>query len=140
MTVNFTGPLEDRVAIREVIETYADAVNCYDQETWASLWVEDSYWDLSHYPEIGIVEGKKAIVDMWAQSMPAYPKLSFLVTIGSIKVDGDKAEARTWFSEVYEEPGTLKDKRARACYRDKLVKRDGKWFLQSRIFNIVHQT
>lgn len=140
MTANFSGPLEDRIAIREVIETYADAVNRYDEELWASLWVEDSHWDLSHYPELGIVNGKQAIVELWRGAMPHYPKLSFVMSVGSIKVDGDAAEARAYISEVYEEPGTGKDKRARAMYSDRLVKRGGEWFLQSRVFKIIHQT
>jgi hypothetical protein len=140
MTANFTGPLEDRIAIREVLETYADAVNRVDEQLWASLWVEDSHWDLSHYPELGIVEGKEAIVKLWREAMPIYPKLSFFVGIGAILIDGDRADARVYVSEVYEEPGTLKDKRARACYNDKLVKRGGQWFLQSRNFTIIHQS
>lgn len=140
MTANFTGSLEDRIAIREVLETYADAVNRVDEALWASIWAEDSHWDLSHYPELGVVEGKDAIVALWRGAMPHYPKLSFLVSIGMIRVDGDTAEARTYVSEVYEEPETLKDKRARACYNDKLVKRDGAWLLKSRSFTIIHQT
>jgi len=140
MTANFTGPLEDRMAIREVLETYADAVNRVDEELWVSIWVEDSHWDLSHYPELGIVEGKDAIVALWRGAMPHYPKLSFMISVGMIQVDGDVAQARTYISEVYEEPETGKDKRARACYNDRLVKRDGAWFLQSRSFSIIHQT
>lgn len=140
MTANFTGPIEDRIAIRELLETYADAVNRCDEELWASLWVEDCYWDLSHYPELGIVNGKQAVVELWRGAMPAYPKLSFIVGIGSIRVEGDAAEARSYISEVYEEPGTGKDKRARAQYSDRLVKRNGQWFLQSRAFRIIHQT
>ena len=140
MTANFTGPLEDRMAIREVLESYADAVNRVDEELWASLWVEDSHWDLSHYPELGIVEGKEAIVKLWRDAMPSYPKLNFFIGIGSIIVDGDRADARVYVSEVYEEPGTLKDKRARACYNDRLVRRGGQWLLQSRSFTIIHQT
>ena len=57
-----------------------------------------------------------------------------------IRVDGDTAEARTYFSEVYEEPGTGKDKRARASYTDRLVKRNGEWLFQSRVFSIIHQS
>lgn len=137
---NFSGPLEDRLAIRELLETYADAVNRVDRDLWASLWVEDSHWDLSHYPELGVVSGKAAIVDLWASAMPHYPQLSFLLNPGMIRVDGDRAEARAYFSEVYAEPGTGKDKRARACYDDKLVKQDGQWFFQSRSFTIIHQS
>ncbi|RVT43274.1 nuclear transport factor 2 family protein [Sphingobium algorifonticola] len=140
MTANFTGPLEDRIAIREVLESYADAVNRVDEALWASLWVEDCHWDLSHYPELGIVSGKDAVVALWAGAMPHYPKLSFMVMPGMIRVDGDRAEVRAYISEIYEEPGTLKDKRARACYNDVFVKRDGQWLIQSRSFTIIHQT
>lgn len=140
MPVTFSGPLEDRIAIREVLETYVDAVNRVDAELWASLWVEDCHWDLSHYPELGVVSGKAAVVDLWKGAMPYYPKLGFMITIGSIVVNGDTAKARTYLSEVYEEPGTGKDKRARARYDDTLVKRNGEWFIQGRIFHIMHQT
>ena len=37
----FTGPLEDRIAIRELLETYADAVCRVDAEAWGSTWAED---------------------------------------------------------------------------------------------------
>ena len=140
MPAGFSGPLEDRIAIREVLESYADAVNRVDEALWASLWVEDCHWDLSHYPELGIVSGKEAVVGLWRDAMPHYPKLGFMITIGSILVDGDRAQARTYISEVYEEPGTGKDKRARARYDDVLVKRGGEWYLKERRFNIMHQT
>lgn len=140
MSRNFVGPVEDRLAIRELMESYADAVNRVDRDLWASLWVEESHWDLSHYPELGVVSGKDAIVALWAGAMPHYPELSFIAMPGMIQVDGDTAVARTYFSEVYTEPGTGKDKRARACYNDKLVKRDGQWFFQTRVFAIIHQT
>lgn len=140
MTVNFSGPFEDRMAIREVLETYADAVNQYNGDVWASLWIEDSQWDLPDYPELGTVHGKKAIVDMWYSAMPNYPKLSFGISIGSILVDGDKATTRCYISEVYEEPETGKDKRAQGEYNDKLVKVDGQWKLAHRTFHVRHQT
>ena len=140
MTKNFTGPLEDRMAVREVLETYADAVNQFDGEVWASLWVEDSQWDLPDYPELGTVHGKKAIVDMWHSAMPNYPKLTFNITIGSICVEGDTATTRSYISEVYDDPKTGKDKRAQGEYNDRLIKQTGEWLLQHRTFTVRHQT
>ena len=32
----FTGPAEDRLAIRELLETYADAVTRCDAEAWGA--------------------------------------------------------------------------------------------------------
>jgi len=139
VTANYSGPIEDRLAIRELLETYADAVNRYDKDLWASLWVEDSHWDLSHYPELGVVSGRDAIVDLWLKAMPLYPKTCFIVVPGMIHVTGDTAQARAYFSEVYEDPANGEARRARACYNDRLVKRDGQWFFQNRSFTIQHQ-
>ena len=36
----FSGPVEDRLAIRELLETYADAVTRQDAEAWGSTWAE----------------------------------------------------------------------------------------------------
>jgi uncharacterized protein (TIGR02246 family) len=137
---NYSGPLEDRIAIRELMEGYADAVNRHDRELMTSLWAEDGHWDLSHYPDLGIVSGRDNVMDLWSSAMPAYPELSFIAMPGMIRVDGDTAEARTYFSEVYTDPQSGRDRRARACYNDKLVKRDGQWRFQERIFGIIHQT
>ena len=140
MSRNYTGPLEDRIAIRELMESYADAVNRADRALMTSLWAEDGHWDLSHYPQLGVVSGRDAVMELWASAMPAYPELSFIAMPGMIQVDGDTAVARTYFSEVYTDPDSGKDKRARACYNDKLVKRGGQWLFKERGFAIIHQT
>jgi hypothetical protein len=46
----FTGPNEDRLAIRELIDTYADATNLRDAELWGSLFDEDARWELPDFP------------------------------------------------------------------------------------------
>lgn len=38
-----SGPTEDRLAIREVIENYADAVTRRDGDAWAACWAEDRF-------------------------------------------------------------------------------------------------
>ena len=37
----FTGPLEDRIAIREMYDTYADGANRMDRSTWLGSFAED---------------------------------------------------------------------------------------------------
>jgi len=34
----FTGPFEDRLEIRELLETYSDAVCKVDADAWAATW------------------------------------------------------------------------------------------------------
>ena len=38
-----TGPLEDRLAIRELVESYNHAVMQFDEEAWSSNWT-DGRW------------------------------------------------------------------------------------------------
>ena len=40
------GPIEDRLQIRELIDSYNNAVMRFDGETWASNWAEDGVWHL----------------------------------------------------------------------------------------------
>ena len=42
----FTGPLEDRLAIRELMNTHAHGVMLKDAEIWGSVWADDAYWEL----------------------------------------------------------------------------------------------
>ncbi len=39
----FTGPLEDRILIRELLDTYAHGVMTRDAEVWAATWAEDAF-------------------------------------------------------------------------------------------------
>jgi len=37
----FTGPFEDRLAIRELVDSYGDAVARNDAQAWGANWAED---------------------------------------------------------------------------------------------------
>ena len=133
----FTGPIEDRIAIRELLDTYADAVTCHDAEAWSATWDEDAEWSLPDYPEIGTTRGRAAIVAMWTEAMKGFPGIMFEAWPGSIEVDGDTARVRSWTSEVYDQNGrTLRD---RGQYEDLCVKRDGKWLFKRRSFRNIHR-
>lgn len=133
----FTGPAEDRLAIRELLEAYADAVCRHDAGDWSATWAEDAEWSLPDYPEIGTTKGKPAIVAMWTEAMKGYPGMRFQAWPGSIKVNGDRATVRSYTSEVYDQGDvTMRDM---GSYADECVKIDGKWLFASRSFRNVHR-
>ena len=135
--MSFTGPVEDRLAIRELLEIYADAVNRCDPEAWGAIWAEDAEWSLPDYPEIGTIKGRDAIVAMWVEAMKAYPGIIFQAWPGSIEVDGDTATMRSYTSEVYDQNGmTMRD---RGFYEDVCAKRDGRWYFSARTFRNTHR-
>lgn len=110
----FTGPLEDRIAIRELMNTHAHGVMTRDAKLWGSIWAEDAYWALPEYPDLGGFDGKDAIVAAWVESMNHYglddmarPMVYFMEP-GSIEVTGDRATAVAYTHEVYQDPQSRK--------------------------------
>ena len=133
----FTGPAEDRLAIRELLETYADAVTRCDAAAWGATWVEDAEWSLPDYPEIGTTSGRAAIVAMWVEAMKHYPGIIFQAWPGSIEIDGDRATVVSYTSEVYDQNGVTK--RDRGVYHDMCVKENGQWLFKHRTFKNIHR-
>ena len=133
----FTGPADDRLAIRELLDAYSDAVCRVDADAWGDLWTEDSEWALPDYPEIGTTRGRASIVAMWVAAMKGYPGILFVTTPGSIEVDGDRAVVRAYTSEVFDQDGVTK--RDRGVYDDICVREGGRWRFQRRSFRNVHR-
>lgn len=140
----FTGPLEDRILIRELIETYAHGVMTKDAELWAATWADDAYWALPEWPDLGGFTGKAAIVAGWIESMKAYgldqctKPMVYVATPGSITVDGDRAAAVSYTSEIFDDPATGETKRVRGRYADTLARIDGRWLFTRREYRIMH--
>ncbi len=132
----FTGPMEDRQAIRELMEHYADAVMQRNPEAWAQVWAEDAFWSLPEFEGLEEFRGRDNIVQGWIGAMGDYPDMVYLATPGAIEVDGDSAVARAYTIEVFPGPdgGVL---RVHGQYDDKLEKRDGRWWFTSRIYRTI---
>jgi uncharacterized protein (TIGR02246 family) len=134
----FTGPIEDRLAIRELIETYADATNVRDVDAWGALFAEDAQWRLPDFPEYGDTVGRDAIVAKWVAAVADHTGLVYLATPGAIEVDGDRATARLYTNEVYTTAdGRIVRRRGR--YDEVLVKRHGRWLIAEHEFRTLHQ-
>lgn len=133
----FTGAAEDRLAIRELLDIYADAVTRCDADAWAGTWADESEWSLPDYPEIGTIKGKDAIVAMWVEAMKHYPGLMFEAWPGSVEINGNLATVRSYTAEVYVQNGvTVRD---RGVYDDVCIKIDGRWLFKSRSFKNIHR-
>lgn len=130
----FEGSLEDRIAIRELIESYGDAVFRRDEAAWAANWAEESVWTLAG---VG-VKGKANIVAMWKGAMAGFSTVTFFANPGAIRVNGDSAEVRVYTLEFLVETGG-KSRRVVGQYDDRLVKENGAWLFQSRSYRILNE-
>jgi uncharacterized protein (TIGR02246 family) len=130
--MNSFGPDSDRLAIRELVESYNDAVMCNDADAWAANWADDGEW-IVHDERIA---GRDAILATWKSHMAAIEFLDFFSNPGFIQVDGDQARGRWWQQErLYFKTGEKRGASAR--YDDLYVKRNGRWFFKRRTFTVL---
>jgi ketosteroid isomerase-like protein len=128
----YSGSLEDRTAIRELAEVYADGVVMMDKDIWGSVWAENATWDFMG----NVFEGRDAIVELWLGAMSAFDAVSFQCMPCAIDVDGDTATGRVQTQEILKN----KDGSTRhlgGLYTDRLAKIDGQWLYTHRAFEII---
>jgi ketosteroid isomerase-like protein len=130
-----SGPLEDRLAIRELVESYNDAVMRFDGDGWKATWLEDATWSL---PGMGAVAGREKFFPIWQRMMAGFSFVGFYASAGPIVVSGDRAHATWWQQEeLHAKDGTKRAIHGR--YEDDYVKRAGRWYFAKRVYEIVEQ-
>jgi uncharacterized protein (TIGR02246 family) len=130
----FRGPLEDRIAIQELVAEYGDAVSRRDKAGFAATWAEDGVW---HLPWLEPVTGRDAIADVWEGQIANYPFHNFRGYMGSIEIDGRRATGRLWTSEIvvnlHGASGTVT-----GLYEDEFVKQGDRWLFARKSFQPLH--
>jgi ketosteroid isomerase-like protein len=128
-----SGPLEDRLAIRELVESYNDAVMRFDADVWGSNWIEDARWSV---PGLGDVSGRDAIVATWQQAMAMFDCVGFFASAGPLVVNGDEAHG-TWYQQEFLYPKDGAKRVVIGRYDDEYVKRSGRWYFRNRAYAIL---
>lgn len=130
----FTGPIEDRLAIRDLYDSYADAANRGDRADWLAPWSDDAVW-LSHYFDI---KGRDAIAAKFDEITADVRQIIFMTQICSIEVSGDGAKCRAVCSErLLKEAGG--EYQLTGLYEDELKRRNDQWLFVRRIYNVLHE-
>jgi uncharacterized protein (TIGR02246 family) len=129
--MSFEGPIEDRLAIRELVDAYGDAVCQRDADAWVATWAPDGVWLLRGKTISGHADLRAA----WLSAMAAYQFVSFAGRPGAIRVVGDTAMLRVQTSE-WLVPVAGRPRCQVGTYEDRLVKIQGAWLFAQRSFTV----
>jgi uncharacterized protein (TIGR02246 family) len=131
--MSFIGPIAEQVAIRALIDDYADAVFRGDAQDWGACWAEEGRWSLMGHT----VTGREQIVGMWQQAMAGFGFVAFFGQHGGIAVSGNRATGRVYTHEVLQNhDGSIS--RPVGRYEDEYVRIDGRWLFAARTYTLLH--
>ena len=121
--------LADRLAIEDLMGRYEWALDAGDAQAYAALFTPDAVLSSS----VGDQTGRPAIVKMiqgLAQRRTA--RIQHILSNLVIDLHGDEADAKSYWTEVWNPKGPGLEVRAAGHYEDKLVRRHGKWWFARR--------
>ena len=130
--MSWSGTTEDRLAIRELVDTYSDAVCRRDADAWVATWAPDGVWVLRGR----VIMGHAALREAWLAAMSAYRFVSFSAYPGAIEVEGDVARLRLQTTE-WLTPVDGRPRRQHGCYEDQLARLAGRWHFAQRSFSVL---
>jgi uncharacterized protein (TIGR02246 family) len=120
--------LEDREAIRALILAYGVAHDSRDYRTFASLFASNGEW----VGGLGSAKGPEAIFELMDRTIGHDPQPNgsgtfHVLTNDQIRIDGDRASARTIW--IYVTPGEDNTPRMAILghYDDQFVRENGEW-------------
>lgn len=127
-----SGAVADRLAIRELIESYNAAVIEKDAAKWIANWVEDGVWNLGG----GNIEGKDRILESWLTIMAPYEHASVFAQPIFIQV-GEEDGTAHWHTNERLKLYSGDEMLAVGRYKDRYVRLDGVWKIKQRDYSVV---
>lgn len=126
------GAVSDRLAIRELMESYNAAVIEKDAAKWINNWVEDGVWNLGG----GNIEGKDRILESWLTIMAPYEYASVFAQPAFIHIKADEGTA-LWHTNERLKLYSGDEMLAVGRYKDRYVRLNGVWKIKQRDYSVV---
>lgn len=134
--------IEDRIAIKNVVDTFSILADVKDTETQALLFTENATVDSRVNGQPGMkLSGRKQIGDAFGAYLKNFDTVYHMNGQQSISLDGDKASAISYCMVTL--IGTENDKKMKTSmgvyYNDEFVKENGHWLISKRTSNFIWQ-
>lgn len=125
--------LADRLAIEDLLTTYARAVDTKDWDLYESVFSDDAVID---YTSSGGIRGSRSEVRAWvSKALELFTMTQHIVTNHHIVVDRDTATSHTDFFNPMGRPdgeGGLALLFVGGAYKDRLRRHQGRWWITDR--------
>ena len=129
--------VRDQLEIRSLIEAYGDCVTRRVPDEIMELWADDCRWSVPDMEGLEDVRGKGAIRANFEAAQGLFNVTFLVCNPGNIAIDGDKATARTYTTEVLESTeGEVRHAVGR--YDDEFARIDGTWLFTSRTWYMLY--
>lgn len=128
----FTGPVQDRELIRELLATYADAVTRQDLDAYLACWHDEG----RRTGPGGDCNGTAELRAQFQAVFGAVVQMAFFAQAGAIEVDDDAGTVRSHCLEFVR----LTDGSSRQVvgeYTDKVLRVDGRWVFAERDYRVL---
>jgi len=130
--------LQDKVAIRDLLDGYFDAIARRDWDALAATFTPDGAWRLEGAANMQF-ETRDSVKAGMSKLVEA-TELAILMNHSSvIEISGDRAKARTLCHEITRRAGVAQAGFLLGFYHDELVRSDGQWLFARKTFRIVHR-
>lgn len=129
-----TGPIEDRLAIRELVEQFAAGAMRIDLDMWGDTWAEEGVWGLPSMETP--VAGKENVVAAFKEKMTYVDFMSMISFPSDLVIEGDSAHGKCYCRELIF-PKAGGQVVVVGCFDDKYVKRGGRWYFVSRHYEVM---
>ena len=125
--------IADELAIRELVDRYADAIVRRDEDAWAATWTADGEWHV-----LGdVVRGRDEVVKKWRDLMGRLQFVHQVASGGLLEFDGKRASGRFYVNEY----ATTRDGSGLltlGVYHDEYVCEGGDWLFRRRRFGPLY--
>lgn len=126
--------LEDRLAIQELHNKYVQGQDKKDEEMYMSIWDQNAKVDMGSYGSAEGFENVRAQIHGVWETLPTTRHIMGNVVI--TYAGSTASSISDVFSTAWTADGTALI--SYATYRDKLVKKDGKWLITDRLVDISY--
>jgi len=132
--------LEDRVALKTLVDTFSNLADTKSVDEQVLLFTEDASVDSwSDGKQVSSFKGRKQIGDAFAAYLALFDTVYHMNGQQTVELHGDRASGVSYCLVVL--IGKDGDKRYRntagVIYRDEYVRRDGRWLIAKRVSNFT---